>query len=134
MVKLATARESRMYGPRLARTNRSEYINAGIYLFATVLLISGFAAQFSYEPKSGLILLLIALALIAFVNLHDLIAHLAGIDFRFPLMDFDLQLALVEFTVPVVQILGTVLSFLGFLFIFLQVKLIKIISTYNFFI
>ena len=43
MVKLASARESRMYGPRLAR-NRLEYINAGIYLFATLVLLGGFVA------------------------------------------------------------------------------------------
>lgn len=120
MVKLASARESRMYGPRLSR-NRSEYTNAGIFVFATILLLSGLAAQFSYEPKSGIVILLIALVLLTLVNLHDLFAHLAGIDYRFSLMAFDLQLALVEFAVPFVQILGNILHFLGFLFLFLQV-------------
>lgn len=60
MVKLASARETRMYGRRLAR-NRAEYINAGLYVFATIVLLGGFAAEFSREPKWGLVLLLIAL-------------------------------------------------------------------------
>ncbi|KAF7830674.1 polypyrimidine tract-binding protein-like protein 2 [Senna tora] len=119
MVKLASARDFRTYGPGLTR-NRYEYINAGLYLFATVVLTCGFAAQFSSEPKSGLALLLIAFALILIVNFHDLLAHLAGIDFRLPLMELDLQLALVEFGVPITQALGSLLSFLGILFIFIQ--------------
>ncbi|GMY07405.1 Dynactin, like [Fagus crenata] len=121
MVKLASARECRMYGPRLDR-NRLEYINAGVYLFATLVLLGGFVAQFSNEPKSGLVLLLIALALIILVNVHDLVAHLAGIDCRLRLMELDLQLALVEFAVPVVQTLGSILFFLGILFLFIQTE------------
>ncbi|KAI8564978.1 hypothetical protein RHMOL_Rhmol03G0224800 [Rhododendron molle] len=119
MVKLASARQSRMYGPRQGRS-RAEYMNAGLYVFATIMLVSGFAAQLSKEPKSGLVVLLIALALVIVVNVHDLVAHLAGIDFRLPLMGFDTQLALVEFAVPVVQAMGTLLFFLGILFLFLQ--------------
>ncbi|XP_031257110.1 uncharacterized protein LOC116115102 [Pistacia vera] len=119
MVKLASARESRIYGPRLSR-NRAEYTNAGLYVFATIVLLTGFAAEFSWEPKSGLVLLLIASALMMVVNAHDLLAHLAGFDYRFPLMEFDVQLALVEFAVPVVQILGSLLLFLGILFLFIQ--------------
>ncbi|THG05485.1 uncharacterized protein LOC114305355 [Camellia sinensis] len=119
MVKLATARESRMYGPRQGR-NRAEYINAGLYVFATIVLWSGFAAQLSNEPVSGLVLLLIGLGLIVVVNVHDLIAHLAGVDYRLSLMGFDAQLALVEFAVPVVQAVGTILYFLGILFLFIQ--------------
>ncbi|KAM7268875.1 hypothetical protein ACFE04_011041 [Oxalis oulophora] len=119
MVKLASARESRMYGPRLAR-NRSEYINAGLYLFATVVLIGGFVGEFSREPRSGLVLLIIALTLIIIVNLHDMFAHLAAIDGRLVLMEFDPQLALVEFAVPLVQALGSLLMLLGILFIFVQ--------------
>ncbi|KAK9291621.1 hypothetical protein L1049_019570 [Liquidambar formosana] len=118
MVKLASARESRMYGPRPAR-NRAEYINAALYLFATVLLLGGFVAQLSVEPKPGLVLLLIGLALIIVVNLHDLMAHLAGIDYRLRLMEYDAQLALVEFAVPIVQTVGSILFFLGILFLFL---------------
>ncbi|KAJ6359341.1 hypothetical protein OIU76_000967 [Salix suchowensis] len=72
------------------------------------------------ETKPGLALLLIALLLIAVVNLHDLVAHLAGIDYRFPLMGYDTQFALVEFAVPVIQALGALLSFLGILFILIQ--------------
>ncbi|KAE8077845.1 hypothetical protein FH972_016368 [Carpinus fangiana] len=119
MVKLASARESRMYGPRLARS-RLEYINAGLYVFATIVLLGGFAAQLSKEPKSGLVLLLIGLALIVMVNVHDLVAHLAGVDYRLQMMGFDPQLALVEVAVPVVQILGSLLFFLGILFLFIQ--------------
>ncbi|XP_065868494.1 uncharacterized protein [Euphorbia lathyris] len=119
MVKLASAREIRMYGPRLGR-NRAEYMNAGLYVFATIVLTGGFAAIFSMEPRSGLVLLCIALALIVVVNLHDLIAHLTGIDYRLRLMEFDAQLGLVEFAVPVVQIFGALLFFLGIFFLFLQ--------------
>ncbi|GAB2221936.1 hypothetical protein Droror1_Dr00013132 [Drosera rotundifolia] len=121
MVKLASAREIRRYGPSLA-LRRSEYINAGLYLFAAVLLVSAFAAQFSTEPASGLVLLLIALAIIAAVNVHDLIAHLAGIDYRVGLVEYDLQLVLVEFAVPVVVGVGCVVEFLGVLLVLLQEK------------
>lgn len=113
MVKLASARESRMYGPRLAR-NRLEYINAGLYLFATLVLLGGFVAQLSSEPKSGLVILLIALALIILVNVYDLVAHVCGIHCRLQLMELDLQLALVEFAVPVVQTLGSFFFSWGF--------------------
>ncbi|XP_009788724.1 uncharacterized protein LOC107830290 [Nicotiana tabacum] len=121
MVKLASAREIRMYGPRLTR-NRFEYINAGLYMFSTILLVGGFAAQFSKEPLSGLVLLLLALGEIIVVNVHDLMAHLAAIDYRFLLLGFDPQLALVEFAVPVVQSLGTLLYFLGILFLFTKAE------------
>ncbi|KAG2239605.1 hypothetical protein Bca4012_079357 [Brassica carinata] len=122
MVKLATAREIRTYGPRLGRS-RAEYINAGLYLFATVVLIGGFTATgFSWEPRSGLVLILLALALITAVNVHDLVAHLAGIDYRLKLMDYDLQLGLVEFAVPLVQIAGSIVFFLGILFVFNQAE------------
>lgn len=120
MVKLASAREARMYGPRLSR-NRAEYMNAGLYVFAAVVLLGGFVAELSKEPKSGLVLLLIGFGLIFIVNLHDLLAHLAGFDYRVRLMELDLQLALVEFAVPVVQALGSLLSFLAILFLFIQV-------------
>ncbi|EEE64862.1 hypothetical protein OsJ_19719 [Oryza sativa Japonica Group] len=43
MVKLATAREARMYGPALA-VRRWEYINAGAYVFAALLLAVALAA------------------------------------------------------------------------------------------
>jgi len=120
MVKLASARDFRTYGPGLAK-NRLEYINAGFYLIACILLLSGLTAQFSSEARSGLVLIIIALAFILLVNLHDLLAHLAGIDFQLHLMAFDLQLAFVEFAVPLVQMFGTVISLLGVLFLFIQV-------------
>lgn len=108
-----------MYGGR----KRSEYMNAGVYVLATILLTGGFAAQLSGEPKSGLALLLIGFGIIMIVNLHDLIAHLAPIDYRLPtLMDLDLQLALVEFAVPLLYIFGTILFFLPTLFLFIQVR------------
>ncbi|GAB4858416.1 hypothetical protein Ancab_009889 [Ancistrocladus abbreviatus] len=119
MVKLASAREIRLYGPRLTR-KRSEYMNAGLYVFSTVVLFSGFVALFSSQPQSALVVLLIAFALVMLVNLHDLLAHLAGIDYHLQLMEFDVQLALVEFAVPVVQIMGCVLFFIGILFIFFE--------------
>ncbi|CAM8924954.1 unnamed protein product [Rhodiola kirilowii] len=119
MVKLASARESRMYGGRLTR-QRAEYMNAGIYFFASVVLLGGFVAELSKEPKAGLVLLLIGLALIAIVNVHDLIAHLAGIDFKMALMEYDAQLGLVEFAVPLVQAVGTLLEFVGILLLLIQ--------------
>ena len=96
-------------------------MNAGLCVFAAIVLVGGFVAELSKEPKSGLVLLLIGLLLIMVVNLHDLVAHLAGIDYRFPLMGFDTQLALVVFAVPVVQASGALLSFFGILFLFIQV-------------
>ncbi|KAL8142486.1 hypothetical protein V2J09_015518 [Rumex salicifolius] len=120
MVKLASARECRLYGPRLSR-NRAEYMNAGLYLFSTVVLVAGHVALLSsWQPKSGLVLLLIALALIAAVNLHDLMAHLAGVDYRVSLVEHDPQLALVEFSVPVFQAVGSFLSFIAIILIFSQ--------------
>lgn len=121
MVKLVSARESRIYGPRLAR-NRSEYINAGLYVFSSIVLLGGLLAELSKEPKSGLVIILIALAIILAVNVHDLVAHLAGIDFRLPLMEFDMQLGLVEFAVPLLQAIGSLLMLLGVLFLFIQVR------------
>nr|GMD56688.1 uncharacterized protein LOC112172507 [Ipomoea batatas] len=119
MVKLASARDCRVYGPGRSRS-RSEYMNAGLYVFSTVVLLCGFAAELSREPKSGLVLLLIAFALIAVVNFHDLLAHLAGLDFRLSLFAYDTQLAVVEFAAPLLHILGCLCSFLGILFLFIQ--------------
>ncbi|KAH6784039.1 polypyrimidine tract-binding-like protein [Perilla frutescens var. hirtella] len=121
MVKLASAREIRTYGPRITR-NRSEYMNAGLYVFATILLLGGFVAQYSSEPRSGLVLLLLGFFAIIIVNVHDLIAHLAAIDYRLSLMEYDLQLALVEFAVPLVYTIGTILLFLATLFLFIQAE------------
>ncbi|URE05358.1 hypothetical protein MUK42_20732 [Musa troglodytarum] len=127
MVKLASARESRTYGPgsRLART-RWEYINAGLYLFATALLVGGFAAQISpvssAGAKSGLVAVLAALALLLAVNAHDLVAHLAAVDYCLSLVEFDVQLALVEFAVPLMNTVGVILTFVGILFFLIQME------------
>ncbi|KAL8251983.1 hypothetical protein R6Q59_035676 [Mikania micrantha] len=118
MVKLATARESRTYGPGPSR-NRGEYINAGVYVFSTIVLICGFVLLLLKQPKPGLVLILVGLALIVVVNIHDLMAHLAGIDYRVGLMELDVQLPLVEVAVPVVQALGGVVFFMGILFLLL---------------
>ncbi|KAJ8457799.1 hypothetical protein OPV22_030725 [Ensete ventricosum] len=124
MVKLASARESRTYG-HLAARNRLEYINAGFYLLAAVLLVGGFAAELSTAPafgKSGLAVVLIGLAGVFVVNAHDLVAHLAGVDYCLFLVDFDVQLALVEFAVPLAHIVGTILTFIGILFFLIQME------------
>ncbi|KAL8232110.1 hypothetical protein R6Q57_001888 [Mikania cordata] len=118
MVKLATARESRTYGPGPSR-NRAEYINAGVYVFSTIVLMCGFVLLLLKQPKLGLVLILVGLALIVVVNIHDLMAHLAGIDYRVGLMELDVQLPLVEVAVPVVQALGAVVFFMGILFLLL---------------
>ncbi|CAA6661045.1 unnamed protein product [Spirodela intermedia] len=94
MVKLATTRESRMYGTRLVR-NR-------------------------WNARSGLVVLLIGLAIVAAVNGHDLVAHLAGIDYLLSLLLLDSQLALVEVAVPLLQMLGSAVTFVGILLLFIQ--------------
>jgi hypothetical protein len=65
------------------------------------------------STKLGLILALVALALLVIVNLHDLIAQLAGFDFRLSLMWLDPQLALIEILAPLVQVIGSILFFMG---------------------
>ncbi|KAJ3692179.1 hypothetical protein LUZ60_012529 [Juncus effusus] len=122
MVKLATARDFRNYGPGGAR-NKWEYINAGLFFFSGILLIGGFTAQFSAIPlhlKSGLALVLIGVLIVLFLNAHDFVAHMAGIDWRVGLVEYDQQLALVEFAVPIVNIIGSVLLFIGVLFFEIQ--------------
>ncbi|EHA8591314.1 hypothetical protein COCNU_scaffold042756G000010 [Cocos nucifera] len=111
-----------MYGPHPAR-NRWEYINAGLYVFAAILLVFGFAAQLPGRGEAdefGLVVILIALVLMVAVNVHDLVAHLAGIDYRFELMGFDVQLGLVEFAVPLVQMIGSILVIIAILFLLIQ--------------
>ncbi|KAF3320088.1 hypothetical protein FCM35_KLT22313 [Carex littledalei] len=118
MVKLATARDFRIYGPAGA-SDKWEYINAGLFLFSAILLIGGSLAQFSSTPlhvKSGLALLLIGLIIISLVNVHDWIAHLAGIDWRVGLAEYDQQLALVEIALPMVNVFGSTLFFVAILF------------------
>lgn len=123
MVKLATVRDFRIYGPGGAR-DKWEYINAGLFLFSIILLIGGFLAQLSSVPlyvKSGLALLLIGLLIISLVNVHDWIAHLVGIDWRVGLAEYDLQLALVEIAQPVVNFVGSMLFFIAVLFFEIEV-------------
>ncbi|KAF3333229.1 hypothetical protein FCM35_KLT00920 [Carex littledalei] len=124
MVKLATARDFKIYGPTRA-SDKWEYINAGLFLFSTILLIGGFLAQFSsiaLHVKSGLALVLIALIIIALVNVHDWIAHMAGIDWRVGLAEYDQQLALVEILMPIVNALGSTLFFVAVLFFELEMN------------
>ena len=121
MVKLATAREGRIYGSGHTR-ERSEYTNAGLYVFSTIVLLCGFVAQFSREAKSGLVVLLIGLGLIIVVNIHDLAAHLAAIDYQIRLMELDGQFLFVEVMVPVVHAVGSLLLFIAILFLVLQVR------------
>nr|XP_043633780.1 uncharacterized protein LOC122604988 [Erigeron canadensis] len=117
MVKLATAREWRMYGSGRSR-ERAEYTNAGVYLLATVVVVCGFAGQLSREPKSGLVVLLIGIGLMILVNIHDLVAHVSG---RLRLMwRVDHQLLYVEVGVPALQALGGFLFFIAILFLLLQ--------------
>ncbi|XP_023740759.1 uncharacterized protein LOC111888866 [Lactuca sativa] len=119
MVKLATAREGRLYGSGRTR-ERSEYTNAGLYVFSTIVLLCGFVAQFSREAKSGLVVLMIGLGLIVVVNIHDLFAHLAAIDYQMRLMELDAQILFVEVMVPVVQAVGGLLFFIAILLLVLQ--------------
>ncbi|KAG0493863.1 hypothetical protein HPP92_004857 [Vanilla planifolia] len=124
MAKLATARDFRTYGFRRSR-NWWEYANAGIYLFATVLFVFGVTTLHSQNDTnyfSGLVVILIALFLITVVNAHDLIAHLGSVDFCLSLVEFDPQLALVEFAVPLFLILGFVLSIVAIMLLLLQME------------
>ncbi|KAG6521073.1 hypothetical protein ZIOFF_018139 [Zingiber officinale] len=125
MVKLASTRESRAYGPGRRTRNRWEYLNAGFYLLAALFLVCGLSvllSPFPYSANYGLPLTLLGLAFLLPVNAHDLVAHLAGFDYCFPLFEFDLQLALVEFSVPVINIVGTILAFVGVLLLSLQTE------------
>ncbi|XP_073006558.1 uncharacterized protein [Typha latifolia] len=121
MVKLVTARESRLYGPYRVRC-RWEYINAGLYVFAAFLLLVGFSAQL---PRGGLssaalVVAIIGLVLMAAVNAHDLVAHVAGIDYRLTLLRYDLQLGLVELMAPLVQLFGSILTIIGVILLLSQ--------------
>ncbi|KAG6489948.1 hypothetical protein ZIOFF_051230 [Zingiber officinale] len=119
MVKLATAREVRTYGPRTLR-NRWEYTNAGLHVFSSALLSAGFSTQLLGGREAGLAVVLVALAVLALVNAHDLVAHLAGVDFRLGLIRYDLQLALVELAVPLLLTAASAVTFLGILFLLIQ--------------
>ncbi|OEL12737.1 hypothetical protein BAE44_0026242 [Dichanthelium oligosanthes] len=113
MVKLATAREARLYGPALA-VRRWEYVNAGVYAFAALLLAAGLGALAAGGgARAGLAVAAVALAVVAAVNAHDLVAHLAGVDWRVGLARYDAQLGLVEFLVPALHAAGCVLAVAG---------------------
>ncbi|CAK9857530.1 unnamed protein product [Sphagnum jensenii] len=114
MVKLVSVRRTRLYGPAAWR-DWWEYINAFVYLVATIVLLVGCILLLPgrSSAKLGLILVLVALALLVIVNLHDLIAQLAGFDFRLPLLSLDPQLALIEILAPLLQVLGSILFFIG---------------------
>ncbi|WVZ76993.1 hypothetical protein U9M48_024898 [Paspalum notatum var. saurae] len=132
MVKLATARECRAYSLGAGATasrNRWEYINAGVYVFAAVLLVGGFLAQLpawgggTGSSAAGLVVTAVGLAAVLAVNAHDLLAHVAGVDYRLGMAaGLDSQLALVELAVPVVQILGTVLMLVAVIFFEIQLE------------
>ena len=141
MVKLATVRECRAYslggGSGAASRNRWEYINAGVYVFAAVLLVAGFLAQLlllaPWIGRAGLVAIAIGLAVLVAiaiglaavlaVNAHDLLAHAAGVDYRLgAAAALDAQLALVELAVPAVQIAGTLLMLLAVVFFEIQVS------------
>ncbi|CAK9189897.1 unnamed protein product [Sphagnum troendelagicum] len=114
MVKLVSVRRTRLYGPAAWR-DWWEYINAFVYLVATIVLLVGCILLLPgrSSAKLGLILVLVALALLVIVNLHDLIAQLAGFDFSLPLLSLDPQLALIEILAPLLQVLGSILFFIG---------------------
>jgi hypothetical protein len=123
MVKLVSVRRTRLYGPSAWR-DLWEYINAFVYLVATIVLLVGCILLLPgrSSAKLGLILVLVALALLVVVNLHDLIAQLAGFDFRLPLLSLDPQLALIEILAPLLQVLGSILFFIGTILL-LEVRL-----------
>jgi len=129
MVKLATAREARLYGPALA-VRRWEYVNAGAYAFAALLLAAGLAALSAGggASRAGLAVAAVALAAVAAVNAHDLAAHLAGVDWRVGLARYDAQLGLVEFLVPALHAAGCVLAVAGLALLVSQVHARAILS------
>jgi energy-coupling factor transporter transmembrane protein EcfT len=130
MVKLASVRETRMYGPRRIR-DQCEDANAGLYLVATLLLLVGCVLLLPgyHLVTVGLYLVLVALILIVVVNLHDLYAQLAGFDFRLPLVTLDPQLALIEIAAPLVQALGGILYFIGTLLLLRVLSLLHMLSS-----
>ncbi|KAH9571971.1 hypothetical protein CY35_02G121800 [Sphagnum magellanicum] len=113
MVKLVSVRKTRLYGSGSWR-DWWEYVNAFVYFVATIVLLGGCIMLLpGRSTKLGLILALVALALLVIVNLHDLIAQLAGFDFRLSLLWLDPQLALIEILAPLVQVMGSILFFMG---------------------
>jgi uncharacterized membrane protein YhaH (DUF805 family) len=134
MVKLATARECRAYnlgaggGSGTSSRNRWEYINAGVYVFSAVLLVGAFLGQllattWGGSSRTALVAAAVGLAGVLAVNVHDLLAHVAGVDYRLGIAaGLDSQLALVEIAVPAVQIAGTALMLVAVVFFEIQVR------------
>ncbi|KAL2613850.1 hypothetical protein R1flu_025542 [Riccia fluitans] len=113
MVKLASVRTTRLYGPP---NNKDiwEDVNAFGYLVAVLLTTAGTALLLpGYNPTAGLWLILVGLVCIFAANVHDLYAQLAGFDFRLPLVTLDPQLALIEIAAPLVQCIGAIIYFIG---------------------
>ncbi|WOL04840.1 peroxidase P7-like [Canna indica] len=67
---------------------------------------------------AGVVVILVASALFALVNAHDLVAHLDDIDYRLSLVTYDLQLAFVELAVSFLRMLGSILKSLCEIFFF----------------
>ncbi|CAM6101936.1 unnamed protein product [Calypogeia fissa] len=120
MVKLASARGTRAYGPGESK-DILEDINAFGYLVAAVLLTAGSVLLLpGYSAAAGLWLILIGLVFIFLVNLHDLYANLAAVNFDFSLIGLDWQLAAIEIAAPIVQAIGAIVYFVG-AFLLLQI-------------
>lgn len=113
MVKLASVRETRAYGPEGSK-DVWEAVNAFGYLIAALLLTAGSVLLLpGYNAAAGLWLILVGLVFVLFVNLHDLYANLAAIGFDFSLIALDWQLALIEIAAPIAQAIGAIVYFVG---------------------
>ncbi|KAG0593342.1 hypothetical protein KC19_1G322200 [Ceratodon purpureus] len=124
MVKLTSARQSRMYGPPGTR-DLFENLNAFLYLFGTILFAAGtvlLLPSFEVKQNWGLWMILVGIATIVLVNFHDLHAHLAGIDYNFSFLTLDTQLWMVELAAPLVQAIGSILLCIA---TFLMIRLNK---------
>jgi hypothetical protein len=96
-----------------------------VYVFAAVLLVGGFLGQllpWAGSSRPGLAVAAVGLVCVLAVNLHDLLAHVAGVDYRLGMAGLDHQLALVDLAVPTVQSIGTVLTLVAVIFIEIQVR------------
>ncbi|XP_037417588.1 uncharacterized protein LOC119281049 [Triticum dicoccoides] len=130
MVKLATARDCRAYslgatGGETSRNRRWEYINAGVYVFAAVLLLAGFLAQlwsWAVSTKAGLAVAVVGLLGVLAVNAHDLLAHVAGVDYNLGLAGLDTQFVLVELAAPAVQLAGAALTLVALILFEIQME------------
>lgn len=113
MVKLASVRTTRLYGPAASK-DVWEDVNAFGYMVAALLTTAGCVLLLpGYNSTAGLWLILVGLVCIFAANVHDLYAQLAGFDFRLPLVTLDPQLALIEIAAPLVQCIGAIVYFIG---------------------